>query len=574
MKSTEIKLEHIENYDEYEEMGVDDLSEFLQEINGDDGIDYDIDVITTKTPLNILSESDKVKQAYANILEFITNSFYRQSNNKEITVEIDKTNVGNNYYDGNRIVLSSQLMDAFGDLNLPRFLIYYHELGHHLYTQGIFKLMKRWETITSGPLTYDKKYMHLLNWIEDFYIEDQLKKDHSYLTDVIDCIKKLQPEYDVTRIEYAFNYWYLYQAATPALVYTDQLAFMSYIKKLLKLRNSNPINFGLGILTTVSIKRSKETEFVLLLIDFYNWCVAKGIFPPDQVLESLDHPTNYLTTDEGDKDGDGNTGSSSDNQGSYTSHTGKVGKIVGKKQRTHIGNPTNIFKDEIASENKMVYRELINMYERLQSQTKTLAGLFSTLHEPSPIIQPKVIIPNFFNPNRLIDQVLFLEKQHTYTNVAIFRDVSGSTSRDDLFKLMHLVCERLMMEIPVDIDYYLYSSGDISILKVPYVPWESYYEEPDIYRADPLFKQLGGGTNSDAIADVITEQFSDKWLNIVITDGDLYSLMRRDNIHALLSNVFVIAVDCDVEPGLKGISVKSPYEIPRIIDELANMKTA
>ena len=56
---------------------------------------------------------------------------------------------------------------------------------------------------------------------------------------------------------------------------------------------------------------------------------------------------------------------------------------------------------------------------------------------------------------------------------------------------------------------------------------------------------MSGGTNSSAIADVITEQLDDKWLNIIITDGDLHDLMRRDNIQSLLENVFVISVDND-----------------------------
>ena len=45
---------------------------------------------------------------------------------------------------------------------------------------------------------------------------------------------------------------------------------------------------------------------------------------------------------------------------------------------------------------------------------------------------------------------------------------------------------------------------------------------------------MTGGTNSGAIADVITEQLNDKWLNIIITDGDLSDLMHRDNINSLL----------------------------------------
>lgn len=531
----------------------------------------DLDTITTSTNLEELSESDKVKVAYANILEFITNTFYRNENNDEIHLEISNKGEGENYYDRFKIVLSSQLMDIFGEMNLPRFLIYYHELGHHLYSHGMFRLEGRWRTISTGPLTYSPKYKHLLNWIEDFFIEDQLKKDHSYLTDVIDCIKKLPVEYDINRIEYVFNFWYLYQAASPALTYVDQLTFAGYLKKLLKIRSSNPINFGAGILTTVSIKRSKETEFTLLLIEFYNWCVSKGIFSPDDTLEELTHPTNYISIDAGDNNDVGTDEAASIKpEGSYSDHSGTVGKAIVKKQRPMISNPTNMLQEIVTDENTLVHREIINMYERLQTQKKSLVGLFTTLYEPSALIQNKVIVPNFFNPNRIIDQVLFLEKQHAYTNVAIFRDVSGSTS--SYHSLFHEVCELLYEEIPVAIDYYLYSSGNVSILKIPYLPWKEEHEPPSEYKQDSLFNQLGGGTNSDAIADVITEQFSDKWINIVITDGDLDRLMERDNIYALLKNVFVISIKCDVEKGLKGIRVDSTSDLVKIVPELASIK--
>ena len=86
---------------------------------------------------------------------------------------------------------------------------------------------------------------------------------------------------------------------------------------------------------------------------------------------------------------------------------------------------------------------------------------------------------------------------------------------------MHYVCEQLVKDIPVNITYYLYASGDVSIIEVPYIPWEESAIVPQPYKENPLYAQLSGGTNSDAIADVITQQLSDKWLNIIVTDGDL-----------------------------------------------------
>jgi len=136
---------------------------------------------------------------------------------------------------------------------------------------------------------------------------------------------------------------------------------------------------------------------------------------------------------------------------------------------------------------------------------------------------------------------------------------------------MHHVCEHLMKEVPVDVKYYLYSSGEISILEIDYIPWENDKDTPQVYESNELFKQLGGGTNSDAIADVITEQLSDKWLNIIVTDGDLHSLLARENIYSLLKNVFVIAVDSSLPDNLLGISIRQTQDIEGINNVLATV---
>ncbi len=536
------------------------------------------DVVDTVNEFNLAE--DEVKSAYVKVLEFITNTFYKTKDNDFINIVLTDDNnlleVSGNYYDGEKIVLSKNLMEAFGKVNLPRFLIYYHELGHHLYSQGYFALLEKWRNINQGPLTYDPKYDHLFNWIEDFYIEDKLIKEHSYLTDVINCIKKLPPDYPINNIEYAFNFWYKHQAATPALTYVDQLAFKTYITQLLNLRNSTSSRFGQGILTTVSIKQSTETKFVLLLIEFYNWCVAKKIFPDNQPLPKLENPNNHLeNTYDGSDGNDSSNGSNGSNgskdsdsgngNGSYSPHSHQVGKgnPTGYKEVPHIKSPTPVFKEELVQEKRLINKQLLDMSQRLQAENTTLDGLFNCTYKDSSIIQPKVILPNFFNPNRIADQVLFKEKRHTYMNVAIYRDISGSTS-GHVHTIMSHVCEQLYKDIPVDITYYLYASGNISIIEMPYVTWEHSSNTPKIYKNNPLFKQLRGGTNSSAIADVITQQLSEKWLNIIITDGDLTDLMQRDNIMALLKNVFVIAVASDVEKGLLGVRVDSVADLEKI----------
>lgn len=513
---------------------------------------------------------DESKLAFAKVLEYVTNTFYRTDENKEIAVQVVSGNKAGNYYDTQKIVLSEGLIDAFGELNLPRFLVYYHELGHHLYSQGLFILEEKWAKINQGPLQWHDKYHHLVNWIEDYYIEDMLVKEHPYLTDVVSCIKKLPPDYDINRIEYAFNFWYINQAPTPALQYTDQIAFKAYVIKLLNLRSTST-RFGHGILTTLSMKQSVETRFAMLLIEFYNWCVARNIFPKDKSLPKLNNPNNHIEQPgQGDaapgdtQQDNGTPADSGGGAGSYSAHSGQVGKVNGVfKEVTHIKNATTVFKEEVAAENKLVNKEVLDMSQRIQADTATLDGLFNTKYKESAIIQPKVIVPNFFNPNRLVDQVLFQEKQHSYMNVAIYRDISGSTT-GNIHKLMHVVCEQLYKDIPVDITYYLYGSGDVSIVEIPYIPWENSSHTPAEYSSNPQFNKIERGTNSSAIADVITQQLSEKWLNIIITDGDLDDLMQRDNILSLLKNVFVVAVNAPVEDGLLGVEVNNIGDIEQI----------
>lgn len=536
----------------------------------------------TEEEVALSPPADKTKQAYVKILQFLTDNFYSDGKQK-IDVTLSNKGEEHNYYDQQSIVLSEQIVDAFGALNLPRFVVYYHELGHYLYSKGLFDLVDAWVKINAGALEWKKGYHHLLNWIEDYYIENCLKKEHPYLTDVLNCIKRLPPDYDIKAIEYAFNYWYINETPTPALQYLDQVTFKSYIMRLLTMREGGKTRFGQGVLTTLSIKQTNDTKFALLLIEFYNWCVSIGILPKDQTMPPLQNPNNHLEmpgADDGSDMGDdtgGDQGQNSTNnkkqgeQGSSSDHSHNVGTNSNLyREVTPVQSATTIFKDELVQENKLIAHELLDMSQRVDSINATLDGLFNTKDHDSAIIQSKVIVPNFFNPCRLMDQILFREKDHTYMNVAIYRDISGSTT-GKIHTLMSAVCDKLYEDIPVDVTYYLYASGKISIIEAPYVQWDDSSNIPNIYMENPLFRELRGGTNSGAIADVITQQLSDKWLNIIITDGDLYDLMGRDNIYGLLKNVFVISVSHDLGEGLQGVTIKTKEDIACINNVLGTI---
>ena len=500
----------------------------------------------------------------------IVNNFYKQG----VTVELSDT-PDTAYCEGTHIVLPKLLLEEFTANKLPRFTVLYHELGHALYSNNINSLIEKWSNLPAqSTFTYDDKYHHLINWIEDYYIEEKLVQDYPYLKDIVTCLKLLTLPYDITDIDKAFNHYYVKGYTTPTLSAMDAIAFRNYINKLLELRRSN--GFGKGPISILS-QRSKETQYIKLIIDFYNWCTSKGILNDNIKMPPLSNPN--MTTQTQGSGGLGGSGSSAQEQvpqdadgkgGSYSDHSHLVGMI--EVLPDYDTKEIEIFSDKFAAEQKLIKDEIMKQH-KADSIEHSLDGLFNSLFKPTSIIQSKVIVPNFFNPNRLIDQVLFKTPDKVFNNVSIYRDISGSTT-GYRFTLINEICKFLNQKIPITYNFYLYASGAISILQTSFEDWENESEIPDLYANDPLYQQMGGGTNSDAIADVITEQLNDKWLNIIITDGDLNALMKRQNIQSLLENVFVISVcdDRSLQQVPNYVIVDDISLIPTIPSAIMNMK--
>lgn len=495
----------------------------------------------------------------------IVNNFYKQG----VSVELSDT-PDTAYCSGDHIVLPRHLLEEFTKNKLPRFTVLYHELGHALYSGNMNHLLEKWSNLpNSSNISYDDKYHHLINWIEDYYIEEQLVKDYPYLFDIIGCLKKLTLPYNIEDIDKAFNHYYVKGYTTPTLLPMDAIVFKNYITKLLELRRSP--SFGKGPISILS-QRSKETQYIRTIVDFYNWCTTKGILSPNIAQPPLSNPNLVLNNSGAHTSGvqQGQTPDQTGSGGSYSDHSHLVGltEVLPQYDKTE----TEIFSDQFVAEQKLIKDEIMKQF-KVESTEQSFEGLFNSTYKDTSIIQPKVIVPNFFNPNRLVDQVLFKTPDKCFNNVSIYRDISGSTT-GRVFNLINEICKFLDRKIPISYNFYLYASGDVSILQTSFEDWENKCEIPDLYADDPLFQQMGGGTNSDAIADVITEQLSDKWLNIIITDGDLHSLMRRDNISSLLDNVFVISV-CD-DSSLKNVPnyviINDVSLIPTIPNALMNMK--
>lgn len=502
------------------------------------------------------------------IFEEVVNNFYK----KGVTVSLDDSD-DTAYCSGDHIVLPRPLLENFSQQHLPRFTVLYHELGHALYSHTLHSFIDKWQNLPTqhNAYAYDPRYFHLLNWIEDLYIEDQMVKNYSFLKDIIGCLKRLTPDYDILEIDKAFHHYYVKGYASPTLTASDSLIFKSYLSTLLSLREKP--GFGKGPISLLSSK-SNETQFIRTLIEFYNWCVSKQIFDHQMIQPPLSNPMNTTAPGPGQGSGQGPNQKGQGGQGSSISNhshiVGEAVEVIPKFDPQEVA----IFSEQFAAEQKLIKTELARQHS-IESRQNSLDGLFNSLFIDTSIIQSKVIVPNFFNPNRLIDQVLFKRPDKSFNNVSIYRDISGSTE-GKRHKLINDICKYLDSKLPIAYNFYLYSSGDISILQTTFEDWEDDTVVPDVYSDDPIFEQMTGGTNSGAIADVITEQLNDKWLNIIITDGDLSDLMHRDNINSLLENVFVISVDNSsyLDDVPNKIIINEEEEISGITQAILNMRGA
>jgi len=489
--------------------------------------------------LGISEEDMRILMPYKNILDLIA-KFYKK-NGEAVYVEFEDADTAYCTED-NKIVIPPSLVLNFVGNNLPKFCVFYHELGHALYSKESFKLISKWKNLSSIYSThqYSSKYLHLLNWIEDFYIENKLVRNYPYLQDIIKCIGLIPHKYDDTERQYAFHYYYTHKHASPTFNINEQAEFENYIKKLIVLRESSM--FGSGPLSLLNPK-NVNMNFINTLKNFYNWCVNKQIWP-DVCLPPLSLPSNIITyakngNDKCSKNNNNDSDKDPFGNGNYSTYDKTVGITVTQVFPVLDSTLTNPIITEQFKAEKNYISKTLNSY-RHDTQRTNLYGVFTTDYDESPMIG-KPIIPNFFNTHRLEDRILFKQPGKTFNNVSIYRDISGSTY-GNIFELIDNVCNYLCKNIPIEKHFYLYSSGNISILETEYQPWNNSNDIPESYLTDPIFNQMNGGTNSGAIAEVMSEQLNDKWLNIIVTDGDLYDLFKRDNIESLLKNIAVIEV--------------------------------
>lgn len=486
---------------------------------------------------------------------------------------IEYKDVDSAYYDfhTDTIVLGTPIMQDFYNNKVPYLSVYYHELAHSLYTKPLSDLESNWQNIIkNGSYVYDSKYHHLLNWIEDLYIESRLIKDYDYLYDVINCIKIPPVNYNILDIKYAFSYYYIYNKPSPTLDKADQLLFIKYIQKCLMLREQ--INYN-SIISAVSFTLPGN-QFIKEIVSFYNWCISVGIFIKDQVRPAQPNPMvvpNLTTSTQSNTNNviKNNTNNNISNTQAQQSskqtqqQSPTINNIIQNninKQNVNTGvENISIYTTDVGTapvssfiipkfNNPIILKKFNDEQGRFTSGKSastdvlpSLAGIFINKYKPSSLITNSLNIRNYLNPVTRSNIHIFNKPIKSFNNVSIYRDISGST-RGDTHKQMDNIIKFLIEQIPIDHHFYLYASGKVSIIEEKYRPWQEAHKPPKEYINNPMFKQLGGGTNSGAIANVIKKQLSDKWLNIIVTDGDLYDLFNKQDINRLLENIFVIFV--------------------------------
>ena len=109
-------------------------------------------------------------------------------------------------------------------------------------------------------------------------------------------------------------------------------------------------------------QKSKETQYIKLIVEFYNWCVSKGIFDAQQTLPPLTNPnmtTSNGTTSNSTIPGDVKPVGDPDDVGpggSYTDHSHLVGvtEILPKYDQKEL----EIFNDKFIAEQKLIKEEI------------------------------------------------------------------------------------------------------------------------------------------------------------------------------------------------------------------------
>jgi hypothetical protein len=432
--------------------------------------------------------------------------------------------------DSMQITLFEKLVSDLWESGIPPLLVFYHEIGHVLYT-------------THSMYDYGKglkpEVFLLLNWLEDFYIEDKLMKELYYIKPYIKMLHEVVPDFidDWEKKHFALHYFYCYEGMTPRWMdkTTPPIAatFKRYIEQLKHLRLSFESRFA-------------REKFIRMFEEFYTFCVKEGILtketppPPTEPRPARDpkDPTEKRSGGRhtGKSEGTGGTheeeaedeAGSGAGEGAYAEDEGE------DVPESEIIAPP--FKPlDPAKGFDPIFKELMTLLEK--EFDKSMFDSFKLAKKGKPELVP-ITIPTT-SPRSMVDPIaietsrsdIYLEyitEDFSYTAYNLFIDVSGSVGHNMTFNKLG----KNIIDIIKHYPYAVYGYGN-DVIK-----WDQ--KKID----DILSLYCGDGTESPIIGDIILEKKELGNLNIILSDGDLGNLCRRKDIAAITKQylfVFIVS---------------------------------
>lgn len=457
------------------------------------------------------------------------NSIYSSFYQKDGRVKIKPGHEGGFVnLDSMEITLYDKLINDLWASSIPPLVVFYHEIGHVLYTTEA--LADYGKTITVPQV------FNLLNWLEDFYIEDQLMKNLYFIKPYIKMLHEVIPDFidDWEKPEFALHYYYSYEGLTPRWMSKKGIdaQFKNYIEKLKHLRASFASKFV-------------REKFIRLFEEFYMFCVKNKIISDATPPPPLD--PSPKTNAPNDGAGGLHTGHSSGDDFSIGEDdtTGGTSMVSGDAYATDEGEEVPESTIERPPYKPLdpkkgfdpMFKELMDMIEK--EFDKSLFDSFQIGKQGKPEITQRTIPTT--SPRSLIDPVaietgrsdIYLEyttEEFTYTAYNLFIDVSGSVGYNTTFNTLARDIIKIISYYP----YNVYGYGN-DVTK-----WDQNKID------DVMNLYCSDGTESQLIGDIILEKKELGNLNIVLSDGDLSNLCRRKDIAEITKQylfVFVVATD-------------------------------
>jgi hypothetical protein len=432
--------------------------------------------------------------------------------------------------DSMQITLYEKLVSDLWESGIPPLLVFYHEIGHVLYTT---------KSLSDYGKGLKPDVFLLLNWLEDFFIEDKLMKELYYIKPYIKMLHEVVPEHidDWEKPHFALHYYYCYEGMTPR--WMDKTSppiakeFKRYIEQLKHLRLSFESRFA-------------KEKFIRMFEDFYKFCIMHGI-----LTEETPPPPTDPSPGKGKKKGTGTGGE----------HTGKGGgKTAGPEAEDEAseGAAGDTYKDDLGEdvpESELItppfkpldptkgfdpmFKELLALLEK--EFDKSLYDSFKLSKKGKPELVP--ITRSTTSPRSMVDPIaietsrsdIYLEyttEEFSYTAYNLFIDVSGSVGHNMTFNQLG----KSIIDIIKHFPHAVYGYGN-DVTK-----W-------DQKKIDNILKlRCGDGTESPIIGDIILEKKELGNLNIILSDGDLGNLCRRKDISEITKQylfVFVVSSSGD-----------------------------